>query len=65
LLDHLHGGIDARDVLGRSPSQKLDRHAGAEPDLEYPVARLDLEQADHPFGAGAIAPRHDHAAEPT
>jgi hypothetical protein len=65
LLDHLHGGIDTSYVPGRHPRQQFDRHAGAEPDLKYPVAPLNLEQADHPFGAGAIAPRHDHTAEPT
>jgi hypothetical protein len=64
LLDHLHGGIDTSYVPGRHPRQQFDRHAGAEPDLKYPVAPLNLEQADHPFGAGAIAPRHNHTAEP-
>lgn len=47
LAQHDHRGIDPTDQAGRSPlGNQLHGHAGAAPNVEDPVARLDVEELD-------------------
>src|SRR5262249_21891093 len=55
LSDHLRGVIDSTDVTASGPPAKLgDGDAGAKSDLQDPVRRADLQQADRPLVALAV-----------